>query len=193
MSRRWRLLILLSLLPAGTAAAGQAPREFLEYGEGLTGNIIASMIPQDVRGSAEEPAWQHAFSNVVRGEYAIDEFVPAGDSIDSWTRMFTQQNLRRKRSSPASATRMMADLRTIMEKRCPQVSWSIIRESDADVVYEFRIADCAGQADQHEIARILYGKWNIWRLAYTEKRPQIDEATRQQWITALNAPKIVRQ
>ncbi len=183
--------LLLGTMSGAVAAKGQ--REFLEYGDALLGQIIASMIPEEHRGGTYQGGWKHAFSNLVQGEYAIDEFVPESESIEAWSRLFTHQNLRRSRSSADSPGIMMTGLKKAMQSRCPEVTWSVIRETRSDIVYEFYFADCAGHPDQHEIARIVYGKWNIWRLAYTEKGPRLDQAARARWVEALSEPRVVRQ
>lgn len=78
-----------------------------------------------------------------------------------------------------------------MEQRCPGVVWNIIRERDDDILYEYHFVECAGHPDQHEIAQILYGRWNIWRIAYTQKGPPMGEQERLKWIEALGEPSIV--
>jgi hypothetical protein len=97
----------------------------------------------------------------------------------------------RSGSFPASPKAMMTGLKELMEKRCPGVVWNVIREGDTDILYEYHFTDCGDQPAQQEIARILYGKWNIWRLAYTQKGAPMDEQERLRWVEALSEPRIV--
>lgn len=78
-----------------------------------------------------------------------------------------------------------------MGQRCPGVVWNIIREREDDILYEYHFVQCAGHPDQHEIARILYGRWNIWRIAYTQKGAPMGEQERLKWIEVLSEPSIV--
>ena len=80
-----------------------------------------------------------------------------------------------------------------MEARCPNVKWKILSKSETDILYEWQVTHCNGKPDQTEIARIIYGKWNIWRLTYTEKVAVLPEETRTQWIKWLAEPEVIQK
>lgn len=187
VQRAFTCLALLALASCATIDGGQ---ETLWSLGPVAQEIMASMYVghPDIR---YQGTWKYGYSKEVKGEYAIDEFVPKSESIENWTKLYTQQNLRRSRSSLASPKAMMTGLKDLMEKRCPRVVWNIIREGDTDIVYEYHFADCDGHPAQQEIARILYGKWNIWRIAYTQKGAPMDEQERLKWIETLSEPRIV--
>ena len=154
---------------------------------------VGGIILSDIKGSAysREGAWQVALSKEVEGQYSIVEFVPKGETIDRWTRLYMEQNQRRTLTSPSDPEAMMAETKALMEKRCPGVVWKVIRKSDREILYEYYFEKCSGQSGQHEIARILYGQWNIWRLAYIQKGLPMDEQERLMWIEALSVPEII--
>lgn len=188
--RKESFWIAAAVILAGANAWGAQER--LEYQGEILGDVIASMFAEFEPDSEYRGEWKLAHSEVVEGEYAIDEFVPKSERIDHWTRLFTQQNFRRKFSSASSPAKMMEGLRKAMAKRCPAVAWTVVSQSQSDVLYEFHFDECGGQPAQHELARILYGKWNIWRLAYTVKGPPLEGQERQRWLDALQEPRIVR-
>jgi hypothetical protein len=53
------------------------------------------------------------------------------------------------------------------------------------------VKDCPPEADQHEVARIIYGKFTIFRLAYAAKTRALEPAKRDNWIRELSGAKIV--
>lgn len=191
---RRRLLLsalLLSLLLATATAAQRVER--LQFVGTIGDEILASLVAKQDPKFRYDGGWKLGHSESVRGKHSLDEFVPADESIDSWTRLFTQQNFARGKGMPAKPRDMMNGLKQSMERRCPGVVWTVLREGPADLLYEFALVGCGGHPDQHEIARILFGRWNIWRLAYSEKTAAIDEQTRAKWIKALDEPSIVKQ
>jgi hypothetical protein len=63
-------------------------------------DIMASHLAGDPRVHYEG-TWKYAHSAEVKGEYAINEYVPKGETIENWTRLYTDQNMRRSGSFPA--------------------------------------------------------------------------------------------
>jgi len=61
------------------------------------------------------------------------------------------------------------------------------------MLYEWSIKGCPPAADQYEIARVVYGKFNVFRLAYVAKTSALPPEEREQWIKELSASKIIRQ
>src|SRR2546422_3992237 len=48
---------------------------------------------------------------------------------------------------------------------------------EASILYESKFTNCPPHADQHEVARVIYGKSNIFRLAYVAKTQRSEEHT----------------
>jgi hypothetical protein len=69
--------------------------------------------------------------------------------------------------------------------------WSATEAEEASVLYEWGVKDCPPEADQHEVARIIYGKFTIFRLAYAAKTRALEPAKRDNWIRELSGAKIV--
>lgn len=61
------------------------------------------------------------------------------------------------------------------------------------MLYEWVLKDCPPDADQHEIARVAYGKFNIFRLAYVAKVSALDAEKRASLIKELSTAKIIRR
>ena len=85
---------------------------------------------------------------------------------------------------------MMNALRADLERRCPGVRWSIVKREEGSLLYEWQITNGGSNPDQHEVARILYAKWNVWRLALTAKVRPLPLDTRSKWISWLSPASI---
>src|SRR5882672_10291467 len=132
--------------------------------------------------------WKVAGGSERRGQ-TIAEFVPPGESIDNWSHLLTIQFIEQKGTSPLV---VMAQLRDAMQTRCPGSSWHIIQQDSLSVLYEWSIAGCGGNPDQHEIARLLKGNDGIQRLAYAVKSAELVPSEREQWIKAFSDAYVVK-
>ncbi|MDP2940901.1 MAG: hypothetical protein Q8N85_01410, partial [Candidatus Omnitrophota bacterium] len=72
-----------------------------------------------------------------------------------------------------------------ISKICPGIMWNVLSESDNDIIYEWSIQSCAGQSDQHEIARTLSGADGIYVLHYVTKKVPISSERREEWVRLL--------
>jgi hypothetical protein len=60
-------------------------------------------------------------------------------------------------------------------------------------LYEWHAKECLGQPEQHELARIIYGKHNVFFLHYAAKVHELTPDTRAEWIKRLSAAFIRSQ
>lgn len=128
--------------------------------------------------------WKIANQAEKRG-YVIIEWVREGDDINSWKELFTYQNfgLHGKRSPEDFLNR----LKTLREKECSGVTeWNVIEQDETSILYEWRAKPCMSWPDQHEVARIIFGKHNLFLLRYTAKVKELAPETRTHWIKAFH-------
>jgi len=133
-----------------------------------------------VKGSESEDKRQMLF---------LVEYVRKGETVKNWTELYSLFNTLLTESSP-TREQLMNKLRADMQQRCPNVEWKLIQQRSNELLYEWRITKCAPHPDQHEIARIMDGKSNRWKISYTAKVTGLPEAKRKQWIDLLLRPEV---
>jgi hypothetical protein len=138
--------------------------------------------------SATGEKWQAAGGSDRRGQ-TIAEFVPPGESIGNWSRLLTIQFIEQKGVSPLV---VMDQLRAAMQNRCPGSPWQIIQQDPTSVLYEWSIARCGSNPDQHEIARLLKGNDGIQRIAFAQKGADLPPSEREQWLKILSEAYVVK-
>lgn len=122
--------------------------------------------------------------------YTILEFVREGDDVDHWKELVTLQNFDRSRGY-RSPTETLDKLKEAREKECPAVTeWNVIDKQENSILYEWHSKKCLDQPEQHEIARIIYGKHNVFFLHYAAKVQKLTSDTRAQWIKSFSAASI---
>jgi hypothetical protein len=126
----------------------------------------------------------------------IVEFVRPGEKINSWSELFTMQTLR-KPANPDRIDALVARTHAGTAKLCPSFVQNVIAQGfpneteEASIVYEWKIKKCPPHAAQHEVRKVIYGKFNIFSLAYVEKTEELAPEKREKWIRALNDARIV--
>jgi hypothetical protein len=138
--------------------------------------------------SAGDGKWKPAGGSDRRGR-TLAEFVPPDESIDNWSRLLTIQFIEQKGVSPGV---VMDQLRTAMQVRCPDSPWQVIQQDSTSVLYEWSIAHCGSNPDEHEIARLLKGNDGIQRVAFTQKGLELASAEREQWVKILSDAYVVK-
>lgn len=118
------------------------------------------------------------------------EMIREGDDIDNWKELLTIQSFRKTSGFPP-AEDMLAKLKDMRETKCPgQTEWNVIEQKKDSILYEWHVKSCLGQPQQSEIARIIYGKHNVFVLHYAAKVPEFPPDVRSQWIQRLNSAEI---
>jgi hypothetical protein len=112
------------------------------------------------------------------------EYVPPGESADDWTRFVSVQTFAQSKVPWPGADRAMTECRLLLQARCPGATWTVLRESADDALYEWRIAGCPGEPDQHEVGRIVRSGRTWSRVTFSVKG-EMDAATREAWIRRL--------
>jgi hypothetical protein len=151
---------------------------------------------ESVMGGFDLKEWTVGYQGSDQNQRIV-EFVRPGEKIDSWTELFTLQTLRK----PANQERidaMVARVHAGTAKLCPNsfvqnvIAQGFPTETEeASIIYEWQITKCHPNADQHEVAKIIYGKFNIFRLAYVAKTEKLAPEKREKWIKDLKDARIV--
>lgn len=126
--------------------------------------------------------WKEASAHGGHRQLMI-EFVRKGDDINNWKELFTYQNVAKGKQTPEE---FLNKLKAAREKVCPGATvWNVIEQNESSILYEWRAKPCLGWPEQHEVARIILGKHNLFMLHYVAKVPELAPDTRTKWIKTL--------
>ncbi len=138
-----------------------------------------------------EDGWKIGDHAEFRRQGYITQFIPERDDIKNWKELLTVHNFVPPRGGRSPQDTINA-LKVIMERDCPGASkWNIIDKDETSILYEWQVKPCLGRAEQHEIARIIYGKYDRWHLRYSVKGYQMPPEQRDEWIERLSDADIV--
>jgi hypothetical protein len=173
--------IITALLCASSGAMGQQPSP-----SGPSERLTWSMNASQAKGG-----WKFGYEHEIPHQYSIDELIHNDDNIDSWRELVTVENFRRPQG--ASAEDVFDRLRSNREKSCPAgiMQWTVIDKSTDSFVYEvIRTQPCRGFAPERELGRIVFGKFNYFRLRYDAKGTAWEPGQREEWLKSISEAKI---
>jgi hypothetical protein len=130
-----------------------------------------------------EAGWKVGSSSEGPNHSTIIEYIHEGDDINNWKELVTVQSFRKSRRAPSSPDEMLRLLKAIREKQCPgSTEWNVIDKNESSILYEWQAKPCLGWPEQHEIAKIIYGRYSYFVLHYTAKMYQLPADARTHWI-----------
>ena len=139
-----------------------------------------------------DPGWKVGHHAEIPGQYSITEYIQEGDNIKNWKELLTIQNFASPWGGP-SPEDALNGLKAVREKTCPAVTkWNIIAQDQTGLLYEWQAKPCLGWPDQHEVAKIIYGKYSRFLARYTVKVYQMPTEHRDKWIKIFSGAMIIR-
>ena len=150
---------------------------------------VADSPPRRVELPLDPAEWTLARRSSDAG-IEVAEYVAPGESIERWTRFVSVQTFADARAPFPGARWAMSECRAVLVARCPGAAWTVLRDGDRDAVYEWRIAGCAAEPDQHEVGRVMRGRGGWARVTFSVKG-EMDAATREAWLQRLDEARLV--
>jgi hypothetical protein len=146
--------------------------------------------PSPVALRLEPGRWEAVTRTEQRGSLLV-EFAPRGESAESWTRLVSVQSYPDDRVPYPGVRWAAAQCQAVLVDACPGATWTTLKEELDDLTYEWRVAGCPGQPDQHELGRIMR-EGSTWARVTFTVRGVMDAATRAEWLRRLSEARFVR-
>ena len=162
-------LVMLGVLSGAAGAAAQ------------TGYRVAFPL--------EASQWQSLAATSERG-VSILEYIPAGETEEGWSRFVSIQLFATATVEFPGADEVLGLCRRILIGRCPGAEWTFLSGGDQDRTYEWRIAGCDGEPDQHELGRV-FRRGDAWARVTFSVKGRMDEETRSEWLRRLARARMV--
>ena len=133
--------------------------------------------------------WRVAY-RILTFEQGNTEFTQGEETIQNWTELFSSQRFIGIEEKQA-AKKMLGNIRDSLTSSFNDVEFKVIEESPDDVLFFWKIAETNEHPAQYEIVRIVKGKSDLHRIAYTRKSDQKDEENIKLWTETLRSAKLM--
>ena len=133
--------------------------------------------------SASTDQWQVGFQrDFGPGDGYIREFVPKGESINSWSKLLSIEFMEGVSSTPTQWTKNFAEKRIT---QCPNTDYSVIESDSHNIYYSFSFPACMGHEKQSEISRVIAGNDGLHRLSFSVKGRELTPEEKNVWLNFL--------
>lgn len=118
------------------------------------------------------------------------EYVPQDQSLQKWTELFASQRFINA-ASATNAQEVMTSIRERLRSTFEEIEFEVLAESEEDVLFQWSVFAAEKHPAQREIVRIVQGKRDIHRLAYTRKGEKLDESHFTPWLELLGSAELM--
>lgn len=162
---------------------GNAIDQAAEGAAVMEGQYADTIMQLDIPFEGE--AWELGFYEEAEGE-AIAEFIPPGESVMNYSKLFTIHYFQDGIYSVGPA-----DFAALMEEELNNVigtgdlEFNTLESSETETIYEFGILGDNIHADQEELARVFVKDTDLYSVRYTTMGENIED--KEQWIEDLKS------
>jgi len=122
------------------------------------------------------------------------EFIRKGDTLEAWREIVTIESFELLKWGGGSPDEVLEATRVAREQACPgATTWNVIARDAHRVVYEWNTdTPCMGHPPQWEIAAVVFGKLDRFRLAYASKTGPPSARERDLWTQIFELALVTR-
>ena len=126
---------------------------------------------------------------LVNNVHTTTEYTLPDQQVQNWKELVTVERLLGLTDKKVSTEQLMDSIKKRIQSIDPKAEWKIIKDGDDDVIYEWRFAAKGDRPAHHEMARLIKGKHDIYRIAYSTRSGIGNK--RKQWANLLNSAQLV--
>ena len=148
----------------------------------------------DIPQQEVKQKWKRANAYASENGQSIVEWIPKEQNFENRSELITVQFVAHSSSQfkPRSAVEYANALYAQSSRNYPGMQRNVIKQSDYDVLYEWSLPNgYKNFPPQHEIVRIIWTEKGIHRVAYEKKVRELDQQTRDLWLSRIGTAKLV--
>jgi hypothetical protein len=167
------------------------------YGIALTSLCLFMMMTYSASASQilnpafDDQKWKVG-NQAADGSETIIEYVLEGETVENWTELVTVHRFIGLQKQ-MTLEQYVDSVRSELLKTCPALNWYVIGQGEEDLMYAWRIQNCAGQPDQYEITRITWDDEAVHVIRYTHLSGELDLNRFATWIYLLKNAVLAKQ
>jgi hypothetical protein len=89
---------------------------------------------------------------------------------------------------------VMDSVKADLEKeQCSTEMWTVLHKDESSILWEWRDINCPGRLTEHEIVRVVMGKWYLWMISHEFRNRAVSSEENARLIEHLMSAKVVHQ
>lgn len=157
------------------------------FAQGSSNHQLEKNYPATLNFNGTE--WKIDFADK-NSSMLIVEYVTDGENVKNWKRLFTYQELLHKLPEGITPKQFAENIEGQIKEMKLEGKFTYLESSDTEAIFEFQIMNPKDQ-QQDEIQRIILGKdRDFYVIHYVERKPDMGDAKRKEWIENLKGFKV---
>ena len=123
--------------------------------------------------------------------HTTTEYVLPEQQVQNWKELVTVERLMGLVDRKVEPKQLMNSIRQRIQDMDSNAEWKVIAETDDDIIYLWSFSKDGERPPHHELARLVEGQRDIYRIAFATKEAELMQARQEQWIDLLKTAKVV--
>lgn len=166
----------------------------------LDGILFSLVDPRGVRAEMATPDdfmqlelnandWRLGYRSVNRLQ-TVSEYTPPDQTVQKWDELFTIQRLYGLVERKMTPREMMRQIQQDLTEIDTKITFAVLQDGDSDVLFRWRDPGDRQRPAQHEFVRLVAGKKDLHRLAYSRKAAKLPAGEAEKWTGLLRQAKL---
>lgn len=132
----------------------------------------------------------------IRGEYAYEYlYLSEGETLEDWTEVAVSREIVIAMTNFSSMSwnpeSVMNSIKNNYKKnQCSTDEWTILNQDETSILFEGDVLNCQDYGSQHQITRIVLGKWYGWVIHYGIRKKVLTEDERTKFVDNLMSARV---
>ncbi len=145
---------------------------------------------EHVRVKTNREKWQIAHHHVSKTNDNL-ELTANGEKIQAWTELFSKQRFPLMSRTGASVKGMLESIQKSLVAVDPNVEFTVLSKSPSEAHYHWITRATKNNPAQHEIAKIIKGQKDFYRIAYVKKTERLSKQEFAKWSKVIGDATLV--
>jgi len=119
------------------------------------------------------------------------ELVPKGEVVQDWSEMFSKQRFPLMSRSKATVRGMADAMHASLQQAGTLVKFEVISETPDNITYHWITKASEKHPAQHEVAKLIKGQKDFYRVAYVKKTDKLTETELAKWKRTIGGATLI--
>jgi len=150
----------------------------------------ADLEVEQVSVKTDPKKWKVAHHQVSRTNDNL-ELTLKSEEIQNWSELFSKQRFPMMSQTGGSVEGMVDAMHQSLKATDPNVEFTILAKSPDAIVYHWMTHATDDHPPQHEVAKIIKGQKDFYRVAYVKKTDRLGDSEFKHWCKVIGEARLI--
>lgn len=150
----------------------------------------ADMQVEMVSVKTDPSKWQAAHHQVSKSNDNL-ELTLKNEKIQKWSELFSKQRFPMLATTDATVDGMVQSIKNSLKAVDPNAQFTVVSKTPDEMLYHWITNATSDNPAQHEVAKIMKGKKDFYRVAYVKKTDRLKDSELQNWLKVIGEAELV--